>query len=1118
MAVQSGASAGSDDDRPAMIDRIVAAIPDSVTGYAIVTLDQSGIITSWNPGAEQILGWTAADAIGRPGAMIFTPEDRANGCPEAEMRRAETEGCAADERWHVRADGSRFFAMGELMPLADRGEPLGFVKILRDRTERRILAAALRTSEERLHHLTDLTPSIIWYGDADGAIRFLNKQWYEYTGQTLGEQVPKEWDSAIHPDDLPALEANWQTARKATETFSAEVRLRRFDGAYRWFLVRAEPAFDDAGVVTGWLGSDIDIHDRRIAEEALRESEDHYRHSVALNPQVSWTSHPDGQLDQVSNRWFDWTGTSGLGSTWAEAIHPDDLDRSFNVWAAARATTQPYDIEHRIRLRSGDYHWMHSRAYPRHDADGNVVKWYGTTEDVHERKTAEEAERRTRVDLDAERHALEILNGTGAKVAAELDVDRVVQIVVDAGVELTGAEFGAFFYNVEAANGERMMLYALAGAERAAFEHFGMPRHTDVFGPTFRGECVIRADDITLDPRYGHNAPLAGMPAGHLPVRSYLAVPVAARDGEVIGGLLFGHQQAAVFDERAERTVAGVAAQAAIAIDNARLYQAAQREIESRQRAEDDLRRLNETLERRVDEALAERKLLADVFDDTDAIICVVDADYVWRAMNRAYVDQFRRLYGFRPRLGTSMIDLLADRPEVVAMVKGVWDRALAGESFTMIAALGAEGREQTPHELRYGPLRDRQGALIGAVQFAHDISERVEREIRLAEAEEALRQAQKMEAVGQLTGGIAHDFNNLLTGVIGSLDLLKRKLDMGKVDQLERHADVALASANRAAALTHRLLAFSRRQPLDPKPVAANALVRGMEELLRRTIGESIELGFSLENALWPTLCDAHQLENAILNLAINARDAMPGGGTLTIETCNAELDEADVRQQAGLEPGDYVCVAVSDTGTGMPPDVIARAFEPFFSTKPIGQGTGLGLSMIYGFAQQSGGYLRIRSEVDSGTTVSIYLPRHHANPVTATGPAATAPAIPRAHAGETILVVEDEAAVRALVVEVLTELGYHVLEAEDGPEGLKVLVSDARIDLLVTDVGLPGINGRQLADAARDRRRGLKVLFMTGYAGKDADAGDFLEAGMELITKPFAVDDLAQRVRAMI
>jgi nitrogen-specific signal transduction histidine kinase/CheY-like chemotaxis protein len=403
-------------------------------------------------------------------------------------------------------------------------------------------------------------------------------------------------------------------------------------------------------------------------------------------------------------------------------------------------------------------------------------------------------------------------------------------------------------------------------------------------------------------------------------------------------------------------------------------------------------------------------------------------------------------------------------------------------------------------------------------VQFAHDISERVEREIRLAEAEEALRQAQKMEAVGQLTGGIAHDFNNLLTGVIGSLDLLKRKLDMGKVDQLERHADVALASANRAAALTHRLLAFSRRQPLDPKPVAANALVRGMEELLRRTIGESIELGFSLENALWPTLCDAHQLENAILNLAINARDAMPGGGTLTIETCNAELDEADVRQQAGLEPGDYVCVAVSDTGTGMPPDVIARAFEPFFSTKPIGQGTGLGLSMIYGFAQQSGGYLRIRSEVDSGTTVSIFLPRHHANPVTATGPAATAPAIPRAHAGETILVVEDEAAVRALVVEVLTELGYHVLEAEDGPEGLKVLVSDARIDLLVTDVGLPGINGRQLADAARDRRRGLKVLFMTGYAGKDADAGDFLEAGMELITKPFAVDDLAQRVRAMI
>ncbi|HVF94096.1 MAG TPA: PAS domain S-box protein [Sphingomonas sp.] len=1104
-------------DHRATIDRIVRAIPDSVTGYGIITLDDRGVITTWNPGAELILGWSATEAIGQPGAMIFTPEDRAAGAPAAEMETARRTGQAIDERWHLRRDGSRFFAMGELMPLADGGAPFGFVKVLRDRTDRRILTAALRTSEERLNHLTDLSPSIIWYGDTDGAIRFLNRQWYDYTGQQLGANVPSDWEIAVHHDDLPELERQWTHARAAVSTFTAEIRLRRFDGAFRWFAVRAEPALDDLGTVSGWFGSNLDIHDRRTAEEALRESEDHYRHTVELNPQVAWTSHPDGQLDQVSNRWFDWTGTTGLGSTWADAIHPDDLDRSFAVWAAARASGRPYDIEHRIRMRSGEYSWMHSRAYPRRDAAGTVIKWYGTTEDVHERKTAEEAERRARSDLDAERHALEILNGTGARVAAELDVDRVVQIVVEAGVELIGAEFGAFFYNVEADNGERMMLYALAGADRAAFEQFGMPRHTEVFGPTFRGECVIRSDDITLDPRYGHNAPHAGMPAGHLPVRSYLAVPVAARNGEAIGGLLFGHQRSAVFDERAERIVAGVAAQAAIAIDNARLYQAAQREIGFRQRAEDELRRLNETLERRVDNALTERKLLADVFDDTDAIICVVDSEYVWRAMNKAYVEQFVRLYGYRPRLGTSLLDLLADRPEVVAVVKQIWDRALAGESFTLIVELGAEGREKTPHELRYGPLRDRAGALVGAVQFAQDISERVEREVRLAGAEEALRQSQKMEAVGQLTGGIAHDFNNLLTGVIGSLDLLKRKLGAGKIDQLERHADVALASANRAAALTHRLLAFSRRQPLDPRAVAADALVRGMEELLRRTLGERIALDFSLEPALWPTLCDPHQLENAVLNLAINARDAMPDGGSLTIEACNTQLGEDDVHGHAGLEPGDYICVAVSDTGTGMPPDVISRAFEPFFSTKPIGQGTGLGLSMIYGFAQQSGGHLRIRSEVDAGTTVSIYLPRHHAAPEPGDGAADDRDA-PRAHAGEVVLVVEDEAAVRALVVEVLSELGYATLEAEDGPGGLKILISDARIDLLVTDVGLPGINGRQLADAARDRRPGLKILFMTGYAGEPTAPGGFLAEGMELITKPFAVDVLAQRARSML
>jgi nitrogen-specific signal transduction histidine kinase/CheY-like chemotaxis protein len=386
-----------------------------------------------------------------------------------------------------------------------------------------------------------------------------------------------------------------------------------------------------------------------------------------------------------------------------------------------------------------------------------------------------------------------------------------------------------------------------------------------------------------------------------------------------------------------------------------------------------------------------------------------------------------------------------------------------------------------------------------------------------LHNAEEALRQAQKMEAVGQLTGGIAHDFNNLLAGIVGSLDLMQTRITQGRTEDIERYAKAAMSSAQRAAALTHRLLAFSRRQPLDPKPVNANQLVASMEDLLRRTIGPLHALEIVTAGGLWTTLCDPNQLESAILNLAINARDAMPDGGKLTIETCNAHLDNAYVAAQRDVMPGQYVCICVTDSGTGMSPDVIARAFEPFFTTKPLGQGTGLGLSMVYGFAKQSEGHLRIYSEVSQGTTIKIYLPRHRGTAEEEETREFTAE-VPRSEAGETVLVVEDEPVIRDLIVEVLQDLGYRALEAPDGPSGLRVLQSRERVDLLVTDVGLPGINGRQLADQARVTRSDLKVLFITGYAENATLANGFLDTGMEMITKPFAIEALATRIRSMI
>jgi PAS domain S-box-containing protein len=379
---------------------------------------------------------------------------------------------------------------------------------------------------------------------------------------------------------------------------------------------------------------------------------------------------------------------------------------------------------------------------------------------------------------------------------------------------------------------------------------------------------------------------------------------------------------------------------------------------------------------------------------------------------------------------------------------------------------------------------------------------------------EEQLRQSQKMEAVGQLTGGIAHDFNNLLQGIIGSLDRVQYRIAQGRIGDVDRFLKGAVESANRAAALTHRLLAFSRRQPVDPKPVNVNALVGSIEELLRRSMGENITLKLNLAPSLWLIRCDANQLENALLNLVINARDAMPDGGTLSIETANVAMaDQAALARD--VPAGEFVAIKVSDSGVGMADDVKARAFDPFFTTKPIGQGTGLGLSMIYGFVRQSDGAVLIESAPDKGTEIEISLPRHLGEAAEPRDETAIDALV--SDQGEVILVVEDEAVVRLLVVETLEDQGYRALEAANGDAALRILQSSQRIDLLITDIGLPGLNGRQLADAARTQRAGLKTLFMTGYA-ETAASNNFLQPGMEIISKPFNMDVLARRVQEML
>jgi PAS domain S-box-containing protein len=517
----------------------------------------------------------------------------------------------------------------------------------------------------------------------------------------------------------------------------------------------------------------------------------------------------------------------------------------------------------------------------------------------------------------------------------------------------------------------------------------------------------------------------------------------------------------------------------------------------------DQLAELNATLAERVEEKTRERDRIWNVSQD---LLVVADRNGVWQTVNPAWTRT----------LGWSEAELLnrtsewLEHPDDGGITRAEVKKLGASEttvryesrfrhkdgSYRWLSWTGVSDRDRN-----YGVARD-----VTAEKVAAE---------RLKATEEALLQSQKMEAVGQLTGGIAHDFNNLLTGIVGSLDLLQTRLNQGRTENVARYIDAAMTSANRAAALTHRLLAFARRQPLIPKSVDANQLVVSLEDLLRRTIGETIDLKIVAADDLWCTLCDPNQLESALLNLAINARDAMPDGGKLTIATANARLDGVAADTPA-LAPGDYICISVTDTGTGMSAEVAARAFDPFFTTKPIGQGTGLGLSMIYGFARQSNGHVTIESKLGQGTSIRLYLPRHHGD--VAVAHASAVRAAEHAATGETVLVVEDEPVVRGVILEMLGEQGYRTLEAVDGPSGLRILRTDERIDLLVTDVGLPGMNGRQLADQARETRPELKILFITGYAESVAIADGFLQPGMEMITKPFDLGHLSRRVRTMI
>ncbi len=537
-------------------------------------------------------------------------------------------------------------------------------------------------------------------------------------------------------------------------------------------------------------------------------------------------------------------------------------------------------------------------------------------------------------------------------------------------------------------------------------------------------------------------------------------------------------------------------------------------DIDDQKTATRALAELNDTLEQRVLERthaarLAEARFRG-IFDSTYQLIGLTERDGTILEVNRAVLDAGQLRLEDLVGLKAWEAPWFRQNAAAAATLQAAFPAA-AGGSFVRheLEMVQPDGRMRA-YDFSLNPVRDEHNEIAFLVIEGRDITER-------KHLEEQLRQSQKMEAVGQLTGGLAHDFNNLLTGITGSLELLRTRLSQGRLQDAERYMAAASGAAERAAALTHRLLAFSRRQTLDARSTNIDRLVSGMEDLVRRTAGPAIRVEVVATPDLWNTMVDPHQLENALLNLCINARDAMPDGGTLTVRTGNEILSPA-AAGALDLPAGAYVFLSVSDTGTGMEPEVVARAFDPFFTTKPLGMGTGLGLSMTYGFVRQSGGQARIDSQLGRGTTVTLHLPRHTGDEPAAAVASASGPA-PNGGWGQTVLVVDDEPTVRMLVAEVLADLDYTALEAADGPEALKLLDGGQRIDLLITDVGLPGgMNGRQLADAARTGRPDLKVLFITGYAETAVIGEGHLEPGMHVMTKPFTMDALARGISQIV
>ena len=957
-------------------------------------------------------------------------------------------------------------------PVPDEdGRPAGVIAVVVETTAKVKAEERLKTETERLRLMFEQAPGFVaTVSGPDHVFQIANNAYLQLVDHRdiIGKPVREAVPEVVEQGFVDLLDRVLATRRPYVGR-AARVLLRRrgtktFEERYLDFIY--QPVFGEDGRASGVFVQGHDVTERRLAEEALRESEDRFRRVADDAPVMLWMGDEAGRclyLNAAKRAFWGVAEGETAGFDWNDTLHPEDRETVAAAAGGAMARHVPFTVEARYRNHAGCYRLLRTQARPRFGASGEFLGMIGVNVDVTEVRL-EEARRIALVEL----------------------TDRFSRLTDPADIAFAAAETLGRVHNVSRAGYGTIDL----AAETITVERdWNAPGVTTIAGVlkfreygTYiddlkRGETVVVAD-AEKDPRT--EATAAALKA--IKARAFINMPVTEASG-LVALLYLNHEDVRAWSESDLAFVRDVAARTRIAVE--------------RRRVEQKLERLAGSLERQVGERTAE---LNRLWRNARDLLVVTDADGTIRSVNPAWT----AVLGFAARDSVGHPLSAFVRPEDERLL-------LLAESGLAAADAEIRFRHADGGERRISWRIFAEEGLTFA--YGRDVTAEREQAHALVEAEELLRQAQKMEAIGQLTGGVAHDFNNLLQVISGNLQLLRK--EVAGDERAERRIASALDGVARGSKLASQLLAFGRRQALEPRVINIGRFVFNLEELMRRTIGDAIEIETIRSGGLWNTFVDPSRIENAVLNLVINARDAMNGVGKLTIEVANASIDEAYARQHPDVTPGQYVMLAVTDTGEGMTPEVMERAFDPFFSTKPVGKGSGLGLSMVYGFVKQSGGHIKIYSEPGDGTTVRIYLPRS----LEREDRLAEVDFGPVTGGTETILVAEDDEEVRATVVEMLGDLGYRVLKARDAASALTVIESGVPIDLLFTDVVMPGpLRSADLARKARERQPGIAVLFTSGYTENSIVHDGRLDPGVDLLSKPYSREALARKVRAAL